>query len=85
MAGILWSGIWINRCQDTPHKACSVTHSYLILYDPLDCSPPGSSVPGISQARRGERGGLPFPTQGDPPDPGIDPESPALGRWILSH
>ena len=25
--------------------------SYLILYDPMDCSPPGSSVYGIFQAR----------------------------------
>ena len=47
-----------------------------MLFDPLDCSPPGSSVHGISQARVLERGGLPFPTQGDPPNPGIDPESP---------
>ena len=27
-----------------------VSKSCLILYDPMDCSPPGSSVPGISQA-----------------------------------
>ena len=26
----------------------------LILWDPMDCSPPGSSVPGISQARTQE-------------------------------
>ena len=28
-----------------------VTHSYLTLCDPMDCSPPGSSVHGILQAR----------------------------------
>ena len=28
-----------------------VAHSCLILRDPMDCSPPGSSVHGISQAR----------------------------------
>ena len=32
-------------------KMCSVTQSCLPLYDPLDCSPPGFSVHGISQAR----------------------------------
>ena len=41
------------------------------LYDPVDCSPPGSSVPGILQA-------LPFPSPGDLPDPGIKPGSPTL-------
>ena len=30
---------------------CLVSKSYLTLYDPMDCSPPGSSVHGISQAR----------------------------------
>ena len=30
---------------------CSVTQSYLTLCDPMDCSPPGSSVHGIFQAR----------------------------------
>ena len=30
---------------------CSVAQSYLTLSDPMDCSPPGSSVHGIFQAR----------------------------------
>ena len=30
---------------------CLITKSCLILCDPMDCSPPGSSVRGISQAR----------------------------------
>ena len=42
--------------------------------DPIDCSPPGSSVHGILQAR----GGLPFPSPGDLPNPGIEARSPAL-------
>ena len=49
------------------------------LCDPMDCSPPGSSVRGISQARYWS--GLPFPPPGDLPDPGIEPKSlasPAL-------
>ena len=31
--------------------ACSVAQSYLTLCNPMDCSPPGSSVHGILQAR----------------------------------
>ena len=49
----------------------------------MDYSPPGSSVPGISQAKLIE---LTFPSPGDLPNPGIEPVSPALaGRlFILS-
>ena len=35
-----------------------VAHSCLILRDPMDCSPPGSSVHGISQARVLEWGAI---------------------------
>ena len=45
------------------------------LCDPMDCSLPGSSVQGISQARILE---LPFPSLGDLPDSGIKLASPAL-------
>ena len=41
-----------------------------------DCSPPGSSVHRILQARI--LGGLPLSTPGDLPDPRIKPMSPAL-------
>ena len=37
-----------------------VTQSYLILCDPMDCSPPGSSVHGILQARIQEWVAIPF-------------------------
>ena len=40
-----------------------------------------SSVHGISQECKR---GLPFPSSGDLPDPGIEPGSPAL-RWILNR
>ena len=49
----------------------------LTLWDPMNCSPPDSSVHGISQARILEW--LPFPCPGDLPHPGIKPMSPALG------
>ena len=51
-------------------------------------SQPGSSVQGIFQARILEWVGLPFPTPGHLPDPGIEPESlasPALtGRFFAT-
>ena len=42
----------------------------------MDCSPPGSSIHGILQARILEW--VAFPSPGDLPDPGIEPRSPAL-------
>jgi len=42
----------------------------------MGCSPPGSSVNGISQARLLEW--LLFPSPGDLPDPGIEPVDPTL-------
>ena len=49
---------WV-KCKDAyvVIKLCP-TH-----YDPMDCSPPGSFIHGISQARI-YRGGLPFPSPG---------------------
>ena len=37
-----------------------VAQSYLTLSDPMDCSPPGSSVHGIFQARVLEWGAIAF-------------------------
>ena len=59
---------------------CSVTQSCPTLRDPVDCSPPGSTVCGIFQARI-DWSGLPCPPPGDLPNPGIKPKvvkSPAL-------
>ena len=58
------------------------------LCDPVDCSPPGSCVRGILQARILEWVACPSP--GDLPNPGIEPASPATpalqaGSLPLSH
>ena len=53
-----------------------VAQSYLTPWDPVDCSPSGSSVHGILQARILEWVATPPP--GDLPDPGMEPGSPAL-------
>ena len=55
---------------------CSVARLCLTLYDAMDCSLPGSSVHGISQARILESS-PPFPPPEDLPDPRIEPMSPA--------
>ena len=60
--------------------------SYPTLCDPMDCSPPDSSVHRILQARILEWVVCPAP--GDLHDPGIEPASlmsSALARWVLYH
>ena len=47
-----------------------VAHLCPTVYDGMDCSPPGSSVLGILQARILER--LPFPSPEDLPDPRVE-------------
>ena len=66
--------------------ACTLTQSCPTLCNPMDCSPPGSSVLKIFQARILEW--VPFPTSGDLPKPGTEPislESPELaGRFFTT-
>ena len=58
---------------------CSVAQSCLTLWGPMDCNLPGPLFMEFS--RQEYWSGLLFPTPGDVPDPGIEPESrvyPAL-------
>ena len=57
-------------------KKNKVKSSCPTLWDPMDCSLPGSSVHWIIQARKLEW--LPCPPPGDLPNPGIEPGSPTL-------
>ena len=65
---------------------CTCAQSCPILFNPLDCSLPGSSVHGIFQEYWI---GLPLPTPGDLCCPGIEPTSltsPVLtGRFFTSE
>ena len=62
---------------------CMHTQSFPTVSDPMDCSPPDSSVHGISRQEYWSR--LPFPSLGDLPDSEIKPMSPALeGRFITT-
>ena len=64
--------------------ACSVTKLCLTLFNPMDCSPPGSSAHGISKARILEWVAISF-SRGSS-DQGIIPESPALaGRFFITE
>ena len=55
-----------------------VAQSCLTLRDPMDCSPPDSSIHGILQARILEWVAM------DLPDPGIEPRSPTLQADALT-
>ena len=59
-----------------------VAQSCLTLCDPVDCNLLGFSVHGIS--RQEYWSGLPFPSPGDLPDPGIEPGSLALEADALT-
>ena len=77
--GSLPLGPQIGAISFYPMRVCSVVQSRLILCNPMDYSPPGSSVHRILQARIFS--GLPCPPPGDLPDPGMEPASltsPAL-------
>ena len=62
-----------------------VTQSCLTLYNPMDCSLPGSSAHGFP--RQEYLSGLPFPSPRDLSDPGIAIASPAwqADSVSLSH
>ena len=66
-----------------------VAQSCLTLRDPMDCSPQGSSIHGIFQARVLEWGAIAFSSCCSMwdlvPWPGIKPQAPVLGVWSLSH
>ena len=65
---------------------CVLSHfNHVWLCDPMDCSPPGSSVHGILRARILEWVTMPPP--GDLPNPGIEPMSlmsPALAGGFFT-
>ena len=65
----------ILKCKSKPSVCQSLSHGRLC--DPMDCSPPGSSVQGIPLGKN-TRVGQPFPSPGHLPHPETEPRSPAL-------
>ena len=68
-ASLMWAQLY-NRWECI---RCLVAQSCPALFDPMDCSPPASSVHGILQERILEWVVIPSP--GDLPNPGIEPAS----------
>ena len=66
---------WLIWFKHAFHVCVLVTQLCLTLSVPMDCSPPGSSVHGILQARILEWGAV---SPGDLPTPGIESGSTAL-------
>ena len=64
---------------DKPSES-EVIQSCPTLCDPMDCSLPGS----MGFSRQEYWSGLPFPSPGDLPDPGIEPWSPAFQADALT-
>ena len=62
---------------------CVVAQSCPALWDPMDCSPPGSSVHGILQARILEWVVISFPRGSSQPRDWT--HISCIGRWILYH
>jgi len=65
-----------SQISNTKESVSEVAQSSPTLCDPVDCSPPGSSIHGILQARILEWVAISFSRV--LPDPGIKPRSPIL-------
>ena len=59
-----------------------VTQSCLTLCNLMDCS--HQAPPSMGFSRQEYWGGLPFPSPGDLPDPGMEPRSPTLQADVLT-
>ena len=63
---------------------CLAAQLSLTLFDPMDCNLPRSSVHGIPKQKYWS--GLPFPSPGDLPDPGIKTSVSCLaGRFFTTE
>ena len=62
--------------ETTSESESEVAQSCSTLCDPMDCS--HQALPSMGFFRQECCSGLPFPSPGDLPNPGIEPGSPAL-------
>ena len=76
---------WLNHLEYKIIVAVQSLSHVQLFCDPMDCSLPGSSVHGISQARILKWVATSSP--GDLPNPGIEPESPSwqVASLPLTH
>ena len=82
-------GFLLGQCHDPVQE--KITAAVVVVWplshvqpfrNPVDCSPPGSSVHAISQARILEEIAISFSR--DLPNPGVEPTSPALAGGFLT-
>ena len=74
---VLWTHTTGISMEASLHESVSeVTQSYPTLCDPTDCT--FQALPSMGFSRQEYWSGLPFPSPGDIPNPGIEPRSPAL-------
>ena len=73
----------LDKIESAAAAAAKLLQSCPTLCDPIDSSPPGSTVPGILQARIMEWVAM-YPL-GDLPDPEMEHTSPLLAGQILYH
>ena len=79
---VKWIELRIQKHTHTCVLRAKPLQSCLTLCDPMDCSPPGS----MEFSKPEFRGGLPFPSRGDLPHPGIEAVSllsPELASGFL--
>ena len=74
---------WFSHLQTGPPSVCACVLSCPTLCDPMDCSPPGSSVHGIFQARVLEWVAISF-SRGSPQLKFASPMSPALASRFFT-
>ena len=81
---IVYLLFWLGSLMGTSKSTCSnweVKSLSRVRLWHLDCSPPGSSVHGFSRHKYWS--GVPLPSPGDLPVPGIEPRPPALQADVL--
>ena len=71
----------VSCVKSTIAMCCVFSQSCLTLCDPMDCSPPGSSVHGDSPGKNAGVGCM--PSSRDLPIQGMEPRSPTLQRDSL--
>ena len=69
--------------EDSACVCAKSLQSCLTLCDPMDCSPPGSSL-SVEFSRQEYWSGLPFPPPGELPDPGVQASSPELAGGFFT-
>ena len=74
---MIWDRVDIDRVEQKGWKSeREVAQSCLTLCNP--CTVAHQAPPSMGFSRQEYWSGLPFPSPGDLPDPGIEPRSPAL-------